>query len=118
MQISMYGRNVDLFFRKNMVNALNQKYLPLLINIVICYFQVPIMHCVKAYTSWILISVNLLWMYTGGSSPTKKDDFHSLQVELLAEVLANHFFIRHADTRWLTLGPVCYRPIEQYDALK
>lgn len=50
-------------------------------------------------------------------SAARREDFHNVQVSSLTESAANHVFLRHVNSRWLTLGPICDRIIEQYSAL-
>lgn len=50
-------------------------------------------------------------------SAARREDFHNVQVTSLTESAANHVFLRHVNSRWLTLGPICERIIEQYSAL-
>lgn len=120
LQISMDGPNVNLSLLQKLNNALSKKSLPPLLNIGTC--NLHIMHnALRKGLGKLEFDIDKFaldvhqWFR---ASPARKEDFHSLQVELLDEALANHVFLRHVDTRWLTLGPVCDRLIEQYEVLK
>ena len=46
--------------------------------------------------------------------PVRREDFQKIQVELK---IAEHNFVKHVESRWLTLGPATDRAIEQRKAI-
>lgn len=51
-------------------------------------------------------------------SSARREDYHEIQETQLENDICNHLFLRHVENRWLTLGPVCERVLEQFKILK
>ena len=56
--------------------------------------------------------IDLHWWFK--QSATRREDFEAVQQEL---VLAQHKFLRHVESRWLSLLPAVVRALEQFQAL-
>lgn len=122
IQLSMDGPNTNLSVQKKLDATLNDKSLPPLLSIGTCYLHI-LHNSFRKGLSKLFEELDVdrfavdihQWFKL---SPAKKEDFHCLQEQMLDDVLANHVFIRHVSTRWLTIGPVCDRIIEQFEVLK
>ena len=122
IQLSMDGPNTNLSLRKKVDNMLQEKSMATLLNIGTCYLHI-LHNALRKGLTKLFKEFDIDRFATDihqwfKLSPAKQEDFHALQEQMLDDVLANHVFIRHVETRWLTLGPVCDRLIEQYEVLK
>lgn len=120
LQFSMDGPNTNLLVKKKIDSHLASLKFPPLIDVGTCTLHQ--MHtALKKGLNELNCDVETfaLNIYSWFKmSPARREDFHSVQVEVLVEAASNHVFQRHVESRWLSLGAVCERLLEQYPALK
>lgn len=120
IQCSMDGPNVNLRFIKDLNLHLDTLKLRPIIDIGPCSLHI-VHNAVKKGISELECDVEnfvLNVFYWFKQSAARREDYHEIQLSELIESFHEHFFLRHVESRWLTLGPVCERIIEQYAALK
>lgn len=120
LQCSIDGPNVNLSFQKKLNAHLALQNLENLIDIGTCSLHV-VHNALRKGIAGLdcdverFVSDIYQWFKM---SAARREDFRSIQVSSLVESAENHLFLRHVDSRWCTLGPVCERIVEQYEALQ
>lgn len=117
LQIGMDGPKVNISFLNKLKEEFNLKYPGKnILDIGSCNLH-KIHNAFKSSLECIKFDINELCqnLYFSLKFPTRREDYKLSSLETDIET---HFMLRFVETRWLSLGTICERILEQFENLK